>query len=94
MEVQFEGAKQKGGGGFLFWNANNDYTKPYAAMPEMRAANAKDKDKFFRGDEIGAKAEAGVASAAPVATPAATNTGNAQSGTSGGSHKPPTTYRH
>jgi len=94
VEVQVEVAKQKGGVGFLFWNANNDYSKPYAAMPEMRAANAKDKGRFFRGDEIGAKAEAGVASAAPAAIPAAASTGNAQSGTSGGSHKPPTIYRH
>jgi hypothetical protein len=38
VEVQIEVAKQKGGVGFLFWNANNDYSKPYAAMPEMRAS--------------------------------------------------------
>jgi hypothetical protein len=36
--------------GFLFWNANNDYTKPYLAMPEMKAA----KGQYFRGDEVGA----------------------------------------
>ncbi|MFZ1917983.1 MAG: putative glycoside hydrolase [Terriglobales bacterium] len=90
VEVQVEVAKQKGGVGFLFWNANNDYSKPYAAMPEMRAA----KGQYFRGDEIGVKAEAGVASATPVAIPAASNTGNAQSGSSGGSHRPPTIYRH
>ena len=41
-------AKNKGGIGFLFWNANNDYSKPYTAMPEMRGA----KDKYFRGDEL------------------------------------------
>jgi hypothetical protein len=35
VEVQIEVAKQKGGVGFLFWNANNDYSKPYTAMPEM-----------------------------------------------------------
>ena len=40
----------KGGIGFLFWNANNDYSKPYTAMPEMRAA----KGQYFRGDEVGA----------------------------------------
>ena len=94
VEVQVEVAKQKGGLGFLFWNANNDYSKPYAAMPEMRAANAKDKARFFRGDEVGTKAEEGVANAMPAAIPAATNTGNVQSGSSGGSHKPPTIYRH
>jgi hypothetical protein len=46
IEVQVATSKQKGGIGFLFWNANNNYSKPYAAMPEMRAA------KLFRGDEI------------------------------------------
>jgi hypothetical protein len=61
VEVQTEVAKQKGGIGFLFWNANNDYSKPYIAMPEMRAA----KGRYFRGDEVGSKPE--VATAAPVA---------------------------
>jgi hypothetical protein len=66
VEVQIEVAKQKGGIGFLFWNANNDYSKPYTAMPEMRAA--KNKDRYFRGDEVGAKQEP------PASTPvAATN---------------------
>jgi hypothetical protein len=64
VEVQVEVAKQKGGIGFLFWNANNDYSKPYTAMPEMRLA----KGQYFRGDEVGAKA-AGVASATPTASP-------------------------
>ena len=66
VEVQIEVAKQKGGVGFLFWNANNDYSKPYTAMPEMRAANQRDKDKarYFRGDELPAKPE-------PVAAPIA-----------------------
>ena len=36
----------------MFWNAANDYSKPYEAMPEMKSANAKEKDKFFRGDEL------------------------------------------
>ncbi len=48
IEVQVATSKDKGGDGFLFWNANNDYSKPYAAMPEMKAA----KDKYFRGDEL------------------------------------------
>ncbi len=52
IKVQVATAKEKGGIGFLFWNAANDYSKPYAAMPEMKAANAKEKDKFFRGDEL------------------------------------------
>jgi len=63
VEVQVEVAKQKGGIGFLFWNANNDYSKPYSAMPEMR--DAKNKDRYFRGDEVGSKPE--LATAAPVA---------------------------
>jgi hypothetical protein len=48
IKVQVATAKEKGGVGFLFWNAANDYSKPYAAMPEMKAA----KDKYFRGDEM------------------------------------------
>jgi hypothetical protein len=56
IKVQVETAKEKGGIGFLFWNAANDYSKPYEAMPEMKAADAKegskDKAKFFRGDEL------------------------------------------
>jgi hypothetical protein len=51
IKVQVETAKTKGGIGFLFWNAANDYTNPFVAMPEMKVANAKEKDKFFRGDE-------------------------------------------
>jgi hypothetical protein len=67
VEVQTEVAKQKGGIGFLFWNANNDYSKPYTAMPEMRAA--QNKDRYFRGDEVGSKPD--LATAAPVAASAA-----------------------
>jgi hypothetical protein len=64
IKVQVATAKEKGGIGFLFWNAANDYSKPYAAMPEMKAA----KDKFFRGDELpGATVKA---SLTPAAGPA------------------------
>ncbi|MGB6478456.1 MAG: putative glycoside hydrolase, partial [Candidatus Sulfotelmatobacter sp.] len=56
IKVQVATAKEKGGIGFLFWNAANDYSKPYEAMPEMKAANlkegSKDKAKYFRGDEL------------------------------------------
>ncbi len=57
IKIQVETAKTKGGIGFLFWNAANDYSKPYAAMPEMKAANhkdggTKDNPKYFRGDEL------------------------------------------
>jgi hypothetical protein len=70
IEVQIETARQKGGVGFLFWNANNDYSKPYAAMPEMRAAK-NSKERYFRGDEVGTKPvieTAPTASAAPAAS--------------------------
>jgi hypothetical protein len=78
VKIQIEVAKQKGGVGFLFWNANNDYSKPYTAMPEMRAINNggknnnNNKDKYFRGDEIGV-AKPGV-TAAPVAVSAPSTT--------------------
>lgn len=48
IEAQVLTSKNKGGVGFLFWNANNDYTKPYAAMPEMKSTSGK----YFRGDEL------------------------------------------
>jgi len=54
IETQVLTAKNKGGIGFLFWNANNDYGKPYSAMPEMRGA----KGQYFRGDELPAQAQA------------------------------------
>jgi hypothetical protein len=50
IETQVRVSKEKGGVGFLFWNAGNDYSKPYAAMPVMRSA--KEKEKYFRGDEL------------------------------------------
>ena len=55
IKIQVETAKEKGGIGFLFWNAANDYSKPYEAMPEMKAADlkqGKDKPKYLRGDEL------------------------------------------
>jgi hypothetical protein len=56
IKIQVETSKDKGGIGFLFWNAANDYSKPYEAMPEMKAADlkqgSKDKSKYFRGDEL------------------------------------------
>ncbi len=56
IKVQVATAREKGGIGFLFWNAANDYSKPFIAMPEMHAADAKqgskDNPKYFRGDEL------------------------------------------
>jgi hypothetical protein len=48
IRIQVAVSHSKGGNGFLFWNANNDYSKPYSAMPEM----LQDKAKYFRGDEV------------------------------------------
>ena len=106
VEVQVSVAKQKGGVGFLFWNANNDYSKPYAAMPEMRAA----RGEYFRGDEVGVKMEAAVAMSgmrAPAAggtsaaslggtvAPARSESGSSQSeGVPADARKSPTIWRH
>jgi hypothetical protein len=51
-------AKDKGGIGFLFWNARNDYSKPFTAMPGMRTPPGR----FFRGDEVKQPAGAGKSS--------------------------------
>ncbi len=56
IKIQVETSRTKGGIGFLFWNAANDYSKPFTAMPEMKSANfkeggTKDSPKYFRGDE-------------------------------------------
>jgi hypothetical protein len=70
IKVQVATAREKGGIGFLFWNAANDYSKPYEAMPEMKAADLKDgkeKAKYFRGDELPTATVK--ASLSPVAVP-------------------------
>ena len=56
VEAQVITAKNKGGIGFLFWNAANDYSKPYVAMPEMGAT----RGQYFRGDEQPGVAQASV----------------------------------
>ena len=53
IRIQVAVSHGKGANGFLFWNANNDYSKPYSAMPEMR----QDKAKYFRGDEVKSTAQ-------------------------------------
>jgi hypothetical protein len=57
IETQVLTAKDKGGIGFLFWNAANDYSKAFTAMPEMSAP----KGQYFRGDELPIPARAGLA---------------------------------
>jgi hypothetical protein len=59
VKVQVATARAKGGIGFLFWNAANDYSKPFTAMPEMHEADVKQSPKegaknpkYFRGDEL------------------------------------------
>ncbi len=67
IKIQVETARNKGGIGFLFWNAANDYSKPYEAMPEMKSVNAKagskDNPKYFRGDELPTATQAALAPA-------------------------------
>jgi hypothetical protein len=65
IEIQVLTAKSKGGIGFLLWNANNDYSKPYAAMPEMLDA----KGKYVRGDELPGGVRAGLIPLSSVAAP-------------------------
>jgi len=36
--TQIRVSHQQGGVGFMFWNARNDYSKPFAAAPEMESA--------------------------------------------------------
>jgi hypothetical protein len=67
IRVQVKAAKENGGVGFLFWNARNDYGKPFMAMPEMVAAHGK----FFRGDEVGKPRQT-----MPVSTETTTKAGN------------------
>ena len=78
IKVQVATAKEKGGIGFLFWNAANDYSKPYEAMPEMKAADlkegSKEKAKFFRGDELPRATVKASLIPAPIPTPAPAET--------------------
>jgi hypothetical protein len=65
IRVQVSVSKQHGGNGFLFWNARNDYSKPFAAMPEMRKGG-----NYFRGEEVKDAAKRLSAQAATPASPA------------------------
>ena len=47
--TQVSVAKGEGGVGFLFWNARNEYPRPFDAMALMRGAG----ERYFRGDEVG-----------------------------------------
>ena len=65
IETQVLTAKNKGGIGFLLWNANNDYSKPYAAMPEMFGG----KGQYVRGDELPGSVRAGMIPVSSVSPP-------------------------
>jgi len=54
IQTQVRVARKNGGIGFLFWNAQNDYARPFLAMNAMRAQEGQ----FFRGDEISTAAAA------------------------------------
>ena len=59
---------EHGGTGFLFWNARNDYGKPYLAMAAMRSTPGR----YYRGDEVRSAAMAARKTApAPSLRPAA-----------------------
>jgi len=64
---QVKVARDKGGVGFLFWNARNDYGKPMVAMQTMESTPGR----YFRGDEVGSAARAAAEKpATPVLRPA------------------------
>jgi hypothetical protein len=55
IRVQVAAAHEHGGNGFLFWNARNDYSKPYVAMPEMASKPAN----YFHVENAAAKGTPG-----------------------------------
>ncbi len=63
--TQVSVAKGEGGDGFLFWNARNEYPRPFDGMALMRAAG----DRYFRGDEV----DKPVPAMASVAPPSSTS---------------------
>jgi hypothetical protein len=58
---QVSTSHDRGGIGFLFWNARNDYSKPYIAMPLMR----QHPDLYF-GKRVVKTASAEPKSAVPM----------------------------
>jgi hypothetical protein len=62
--TQVNVAKRKGGVGYLFWNANNDYSKPFAAMSSLtKAARKQSGDSIMEEEQA---AGAGPTSAPPA----------------------------
>lgn len=68
--TQVRVSRDQGGLGFLFWNARNEYPRPFEAMPTMRLAGAR----YFRGDEVG-KPVPPLAPANTTPAPASATTG-------------------
>lgn len=64
IRIQVAVSRAKGADGFLFWNANNDYSKPFAAMPDMRQQQVK----YFRGDDLNRARELAFAKHAQTST--------------------------
>lgn len=63
IETQVATAKKEGGIGFLFWNARNDYSKPFTAMGTMRQT----PEKFFQAGKKPAAAAEKPAAVLPLA---------------------------
>lgn len=100
IRVQVKTAKEQGGIGFLLWNARNDYSKPFAAMPVMMADAATyfgktDLSQIAKAHDEKNKRAVPAAAAAAAATPAkeakdpiTSEKAWAQSGTSGNAVAP------
>jgi hypothetical protein len=76
--AQVGASKQHGGNGFLFWNAANDYSKPFAAMPVMM----KDPQHYLYTPPTS------VAQSVPPATAAGKQNSKAVEASAGGVHHP------
>jgi len=77
---QVSTSKAHGGDGFLFWNAANDYSKPFAAMPVIM----KNPQQYR---QVPAAAVAQNSSAPSSAGPASAGTEKTGSGASGGARE-------
>jgi hypothetical protein len=73
IKIQVQASKNNGGDGFLFWNARNDYAKPFAAMPEMMAQSDKYLGKKPAVQNAATPQKPASTAAKPAATPAASS---------------------
>jgi hypothetical protein len=65
IETQVLTARNNGGIGFLFWNARNDYGRPFTAMPQMTT----EATRYFQPIAVTAKTKP-AKPAQPAAVPA------------------------